>query len=244
MAFDKARVEKLWQKAEAIRQQHLRTNIRYDSALLPPPFIVEQSGMPSIGKTAIVESSDMFLRKFAFRVRVLQEGAQNIRYIPRSTPDYNIRTGIYTLAAVLDEFYMHLHDLVLLDRGLFDTYMWMEYWYRKGKLSKKERDGMQAFFLRHAEKIDLAYLMIADPQIASERSSQKALTLQPGESTSIDSLKLLHEICLESYEALSRRHPQLRLIDTGPMDLVEMKENIFEQTLTAFHEKIPKNGGK
>src|SRR3989344_3657761 len=110
---------------------YLKKDVRHDHSFLPRPFFVEFLGSPSAGKTTAITEMDKFLRRMGFRVLRPQEGAEVIRHIPRTTPLYNIRTGLYALSLLIDESYGHLYDIIIFDRCVFDAYCWMMYWLEK-----------------------------------------------------------------------------------------------------------------
>ena len=118
--------------------QYLRSDLRYDQNIIPRPFFIELTGTPSSGKTTVITELDKFLRRQGFRVYRPQEGAEVIRHIERTTPVYNLRTGIYALTLLLDISVGHLYDVVIFDRSIFDAYVWLMYWNEKGKLTEQQ----------------------------------------------------------------------------------------------------------
>ncbi len=206
---------------------------------------MEFTGSPSAGKTTTITELDKFLRRQGFRVLRPQEGAEVIRHIERNTPLYNIRTGIYALTQLIDFSAGHPYDVVIFDRCIFDAYCWMMYWVEKGKLSSEEKDIIQAFFLSRfwANKIDVAYFMICEPEVAAERELRIALSQKLGETTSPQSIRTLVERYKQTHETLSRDYKQLFLVNTTHMSEEEMVKYIATQTLDILEQKS-RNGGR
>ena len=227
------------QKAQKILS-YLKTHVRYDESFLPRPFFVEITGPPASGKTTTITELDKFFRRQGFRVLRPQEGAEAIRHIERTTPLYNIRTGLYALELLLDISHGHQYDLVIFDRCVFDAYCWMTYWAEKEKLSEGEKSLIQNFFLfwLWADKIDAAYFMICDVEIAMRRELRIALSEKLGETTNPKTVATLRERYLCAYDVLSPQHRQLSLIDTSQMDEKAMVEHVAEKTLEIFEKKI------
>lgn len=225
--------------------KYLKSHIRYDERFLPRPFFIEIIGSPSAGKTTTITELDKFFRRQGFRVWRPQEGAEVIRHIERTTPLYNIRTGIYALTLLIDNSVGHLYDVVIFDRCIFDTYCWMEYWHKKGKLSWAETKLMQFFFLFRLwrNKIDAAYFMVCDPEEAMKREQRIALSQKLGETTNPETVKKLVERYKSAYEVLSPKHKQLYIIDTSNMGEHEMVEMVAAETLRIFEQKV-KEGEK
>lgn len=225
------------QKAQEILR-YLKSDIRYNGHL-PRPFFLEFTGSPSSGKTTTITELDKFLRREGFRVLRPQEGAEVIRHIERTTPLYNIRTGLYALQLLIDISEGHQYDIVIFDRCVFDAYCWMMYWNEKGKLSESEINNIQDFFLSDfwIDKIDIAYFMICDPKIAMERELRIALTQKLGETTNPKTVETLVNRYKKAYDILSPKHKQLNLLDTTKMKEHKMVEMIAEQVLDTLQKK-------
>jgi thymidylate kinase len=221
---------------------YLKAHIRYDNGFLPRPFFVEFTGTPSSGKTTSIVKMYQFFRRLGFRVDKPLEGAEEIQHIPRKTPVYNIRTGLYALTMLLDESHMHNFDIIMFDRGIFDAYVWMMYWREKEKLTGPQEDFYQRFFLSPfwADTVDLAFFMVCQPEEAMRREMQFALTERLGETTNPAAIATLFDRFQRAYDLLHPHHPQLRLVDTTAMSGSEMVDHIGSTILDALERRIPK----
>ncbi len=218
---------------------YLNSKRRYDDKFLPRPFFLEFTGSPSAGKTTTIKELDTFFRKQGFRVLCPQEGAEVVRHISRSTPVYNIRTGLYALTMFLDLSYGHNYDIVIFDRCVFDVYCWMMYWEGKGKLSAAEKELIQSFFLSPLwmDKIDVSYFMISDPKTAMDREMRIALSSKVGETTNPDAIATLVKRYKDAYQTLSPKYPQLHLLDTTALSEHEMVHRIATTILNLLEQK-------
>ncbi len=220
--------------------EYLKAHIRYDNGFMPRPFFVEFTGSPSAGKSTTIVELYKFLRRLGFRVYKPLEGAEEIQHIPRTTPVYNVRTGLYALSILLDESYKHTYDIVLLDRGIFDTYAWMMYWRDKEKITGPQEDLIQRFFLSPfwVDSIDAAYFMVCSPEEAMRRELRIALSERLGETTNPASITKLVDRYRRAYELLHDKHPQLELVDTTAMDESSMVELIGTKLLASLERKV------
>ncbi len=213
-------------------------DIRYGKHIVPPPIMVELFGVPSSGKSTAIREADKTLRKQQFRVKPPSEGAESIRYLTRDTPSYNIATGMYSYDILLEESEGHRYDYVLFDRCLFDAYTWMKYWYRKGKLTDDLLRSIQEYFLYGAARIDLAILVVCDPEIAFKRETRFETTKRMGNYTNPETMELLLKLNMESHKELEKRFPQLKLLDTTNLDEVSMVHAVENMIYTCTEDKI------
>lgn len=220
--------------------EYLKTKIRYDHDFIPRPFLIEFTGSPSSGKTTCITELDKFLRRQGFRVLRPQEGAEVIRHIPRTTPEYNIRTALYALSMVIDYSYGHTYDVVIFDRGLFDSYVWMEYWQEKSKLNESEKALIQSFFLSKIwiQRLDIAYIVTCDAEVAMQREMKIALSSKLGETSNPETMRTLAKRYDDAYAILKPDYNQLQLINTTNLPEDEMVQMIARNTLDILEGKI------
>jgi thymidylate kinase len=235
--------QNLFEEKAQLILAYLKRHVRYDHGFLPRPFFIELTGSPSAGKTTTVTEMDKFMRRQGFRVLRPQEGAEVIRHIERTTPLYNIRTGLYALNLLLDISAGHTYDLVIFDRGIYDAYCWMMYWLEKGLLSEEEKQLIQQFFLSRfwRDKIDAAYFFVCDPEVAMEREMRIALSKKMGETTNPETIRTLVNRYKRAYELLRPEHIQLVLMDTTHMDEQAMVEETAYHALSILEKKTREN---
>jgi len=212
--------------------------IRHGKDILPPPFICEFLGSPSAGKTTIIRTLDKFWRRQRFRCWTPQEGAEAIRYMDRNTPFYNIATGLHAYRILMEISEGHQYDHVLFDRCVFDAYVWLKYRFRKDQLSADTTRMFQEFFLGAADRVDCAFVIICDPEVAIARETKHELTQQMGQHTNHDTIRLLIECNRESYEELKGRFEQLVLVDTTEMDEKTMIQHVAGRVLDRLEKKV------
>ena len=237
--------EILFEKMTKNIRSYLKSDVRYNESFLPRPFMIEFTGSPSAGKTTTIIEMDKFLRRQGFRVLCPQEGAQVVRHIERTSPLYNICTGLYALRILIDESHGHLYDVILFDRCIFDAYCWMMYWEEKG-WSKTDMEMVKSFFLsKHwQDKIDISYFMVCDSDVAMKREERIAATKKLGETTNPETIKKLVSRYKKAYEILKPDNPQLHLLDTTYMKEKEMVKKFSIEILSILDQKAKDNSKK
>lgn len=209
----------------------LLTNNR--DSIVPRPRIIEFTGSPSSGKTTLIKSLDTLLRSVGFRVFTPQEGAEAIRHVDRTTPLYNIRTGLYALSIIIDSICTSTYDIVILDRGAFDVHAWMTYWRGKEKLDDETQEIIQSFFLGEwwIENTDVAYIITCEAAEALRRETEVGIPLGTRSTTTHQGITTLRDRYRQMYDDLSVRYPQLRYIDTTKMDRQSMVRHVTKDLL-------------
>lgn len=217
---------------------YFNRKLRHGKDILPPPFIVEFLGTPSGGKSTLVRELDKFLKRQGFRVWHPQEGAEAVRYLDRTTPFYNIATGLYAYQILMQVSEGHQYDFVLFERCIFDSYTWMKYWQKKGLLKEETAQMLQESFLTGAGRIDGGFILFCNDNVAIARETKNELTAQLGNHTNPDTIKFLLECNRESYEELRVRFPNIFLLDTALLDEKTMVQNAARHILDLLEKKI------
>jgi thymidylate kinase len=216
----------------------LRTDLRHGNDFLKPPFVVEFFGNPDSGKSSAIKSAYTNLRRHSFHIKKPLEGAEEISDdIPRSSPEFNVATGVYAVNLLMHLYHLHKHDMVIFDRGIFDAYGQMVRWNKKGKLSDEEMRMYQQFFTSQffAPRMTLGIAMICDPDVAMARDQRSSRTKILGESTNPDAINSMRDATIQTYEELRGRFP-LALIDTSHMTLEEVADTVNALLLEKFLE--------
>ncbi len=238
MKFDKLDPER---ERFIISETHayLRTDLRHGHDFLKPPFIVEFFGNPDSGKSSAIKSAYTKFRRHGFHIKKPLEGAEEISDdIPRSSPEFNVATGVYVVNHLMHLHHLHKHDIVIFDRGIFDAYGQMLRWNKKGKLSDEHMRMYQDFFTSEffAPRMTLGIAMTCSTDAAMERDARSARTKLLGESTNPDAINSMRDATIETYEKLKGRFP-LVLIDTSNMSLGEVADTVHALLLEKFLEK-------
>ena len=94
MENEKKQVLTEFERRAQLLRSYLKSDLRYDPNILPRPFFLEIDGVTSGGKSTVIRELDKFFRRQDFRLYKPMEGPEAIRHIPRTTPEYNLRTGL------------------------------------------------------------------------------------------------------------------------------------------------------
>lgn len=208
----------------------------------PRPFIIEVTGSPDSGKTTTLTILDTFFRRQGYRVWKPLEGAEAIREIPRTSHRYNIATGIYALAHLLNNLGNGELDLILFDRCVYDAWCWQLYWQKKEDTSEKEAEFLKAFFTHRdwRDNVDVAFFIMCDPRVAIERDQQWSLTKKSGSYTNLETVKKLYNIFKTGYCYFAEKKAPVVLVDTTKLNQKEVANLVLTHTLDAFEQRFGK----
>jgi thymidylate kinase len=146
----------------------------------PDPIIIEFSGSPKAGKTTAIDIVNHFFRRNGFKVWTPSEGASKRTPfdLKRDLVAFNAWSLNYAIAELLLAFNdVHRYDLVILDRGPFDSLAWMGVLKDRGDLSEQEYEIIRAYALHNKwmSKLARIFLLTCDPEISMRREHDSKL---------------------------------------------------------------------
>lgn len=151
-----------------------------------------------------------------FKVWAPTEGAS------KRTP-YNLKSDLvafntwtlnYAISELLVAYHnVEHHDLIILDRGPFDSLAWMGVLKERGDLTSEEYEVHQAYALhpRWSRLMSRLYLFKCEPSVSLQREHESKLTSKHGTAMNNDMLAAL----LKQYEHLKKE------LTEYPLEVVE-----------------------
>lgn len=141
---------------------------------------------------------------------------------------------------VIDAAWDRQIDLFILDRGLYDASLWMEYWLQKGQLTKAKASAYRDFFSdpKWLAKIDICFFIICDPQEAIRRNEEAIPLDEFGETTNPESIKSLVNITRKIYDYWRSKGAPVVLIDTTSKTPKEIASDILDITLEMLERRF------
>ena len=189
---------------EALQKQAQKAIVGYAGAVsllseekrrLARPVIVEFCGTPRSGKTSCIETVEHFFRRLNCRTKAPLEGAQLAPdYLKEDLPSFNTYTLCYAITTLLQEWLsIDKAMLVLLDRGPYDSFAWMDYLVEIGKLNPNERDALKTFvkLSKWSGYVDQVFVMTCSVDKALGREQDSKLIEKDGIALSPKTLEQL-----------------------------------------------------
>lgn len=136
-------------------------DIRDRSTESKRPYIVEFAGSPKSGKTTTLHAIHQFFKRNGLMVRTLQERASVAPLADKGTALFNTWVTCATLNGIIESLEDEKLDVLILDRGLFDGLVWIDWQEKTHRVSKQEAKGFKSFVLtpRWQGLVDLVVVM-------------------------------------------------------------------------------------
>lgn len=199
----------LAERAEAVKKR--RAKLRD-----PRPVVVEFAGSPKAGKTTTIDIVSHFYKRCGFKVWAPTEGASKRTpyQLRRDLVAFNAWSLNYAISELLVAFHnIDRHDLIILDRGPFDSLAWMGVLKKRGDLNEEEFGIIESFALhpKWANLISKVFLFTCKPTISLRRENESKIITRSGTAMN----KTMLSDLLREYEDLQ---PKLSNYPVEPID--------------------------
>ncbi len=197
------------------------------------PLIVEFAGLPKSGKTTVVNSLALFLRRNDIPCIVVKERASVCPINNKQHPDFNLWTSLTTLTNILNYKHSDKYFVIIVDRGIFDALVWLNLLNKIDKLNDSDLEQIEKFFLmkRWMKMIDLVISMKADVKIALDREFKDLLTDKGGRIMNHDFLTKLLEELENSTDKYKNYFKEIITMDTSSTNTIEGVEKVVSKVL-------------
>jgi thymidylate kinase len=189
------------------------------------PVVIEFAGTPRAGKTTAIEGLRERFDRDGRGVLVVEEQAQHCPVPDKRNPDFNRWTYAATMQRIVAARY-ECTDVVLVDRGPFDTLAWNELY-----PSKNRETYAAALRAEVVELVGLVVVMTVSPEKAMERDG-RAARHPAGSIINQWTLRAINRaIDAAVARILPGCGPQLVRIDTTRIDTEAMLDRVTEAVI-------------
>ncbi|MFA5177599.1 MAG: NUDIX domain-containing protein [Candidatus Omnitrophota bacterium] len=139
------------------------------------PIVIEFAGTPKAGKTTTLGQINAFLKRCGFKVEIVVERAGVCPIKDKKHVNFNIWTACTTLSQLLEKTQTPPRpedpQILILDRGIFDSICWLRLMERLQRLRPAERKIVEQFLTipDWRERITGVILMTASPSDSMSR---------------------------------------------------------------------------
>lgn len=211
------------------------------------PIIIEFSGSPKSGKSQAATSLTIFLKRNGFNVRVLTERASVSPVTDKRSPFFNAWTGCSILTGLIPYLSEAVSDVDVLiaDRGIFDTLSWFTWLVDNGSMSEAEKNGMVGFFLtkRFRQSTDLVLAFTASPEASMEREYANLLTRKFGSIMAPNVLQSYVGSVKKAIDEYGPMFKKVNALDTSDLTQNDVAVKVTRIALDAMREELVEKVG-
>jgi predicted NUDIX family phosphoesterase len=189
------------------------------------PVVLEFAGVPKAGKTTTLSQLHAFLKRCGFRVETVIERASLCPIRDKKHSNFNVWTSCATLAQLLEKTQTPPRpddpDVLILDRGLFDSLCWLTMMERLSRLRSDDLSIMEQFLLigEWRKRITSVFVMTASPDDSLDR--EKGYLPVAGSAGSIMNKEVLEQTLATTLEIATRLdgYFPIHIVDTSSPQL-------------------------
>lgn len=207
--------------------------------LAPRAFVVEFAGTPKSGKSTSVEAIRHFFKRHGFSVHVLTERAAQCPIPMKGHLFFNTWCATTMLAELLENVDTET-DIVIADRGLFDSLIWFLTQAKRGELSDEELTNIENFLLmdRWKNLFDLVTVLHASAPRALERENAQRITRRAGSIMNASMLEALSGAVVEAVDRYEDEFKNVIVIDTDDGEVRSVNADLLSQILNYFESFV------
>lgn len=191
------------------------------------PTVIEFSGLPNSGKTTLLQNIAKLCERNNISAIIVQETAELLpKSIPKGSIEQNLWITLETLKKSLELSFMLDVDFVLLDRGFYDQFFWVNMYADKdAEYGKFVKDFMEKFSKRYEVLPDYLYIIDVDVEESIKRR------MATGEPVTFSKQDFLREYKNKFEKFAKGINPKL-YIDTTNLSKDEVANIVFNTIIT------------
>lgn len=238
------RLEKLCElhnkKLELLR---LKSSIEYSE-----PYIIEFTGTPRAGKTSCANNIKDFFKKSGFRVEMLEEPAGQINDRIKNQEELKrmneVEFNNLTLQIACDSLSKAKNsdsDIIIMDRGVLDNYIWYDMFYRQNKISFEDYcKYFNVEILKHSGMIDMLISTYINEKEAIKRDFLNSISLEPRRKVNEEKLIEFNISLITTLTRFENLVGNIRNLDTEEISIVDSSITLADNIITGYEKKLKK----
>ncbi|MCM1053310.1 MAG: ATP-binding protein [Ruminococcus sp.] len=210
------------------KKQEIR-ELKRKNGNLTTPIVVTISGTPRAGKTTCVDNLTEFFRKADFRVSCLSEPA-GIVYAGLKNRDEKKKLLQDRVGFVDKQFEigstdineaLSSSDIIICDRGVLDTYIWINMYYHKGMIDSNQYREFLERIKQSKKYIDCFYGLFTTSKTSMERDYINSLSIEPRTTMNRENIERYNSSLLELLPDYRENCESAKVIDTTNLNRMD-----------------------
>jgi len=211
------------------------------------PIVLEFAGVPKAGKTTTLGQIHAFLKRCGFRVEVVVERASICPIRDKKHFNFNVWTACTTLSQILEKTQSPPRpddpDILILDRGLFDSIVWLTLMERLSRIRAVDLETLSKFLRVDdwRKRISAVFVMTASAEDSLEREKGYLPVVGGGSIMNPEVLKQMLKTTLATARKLKKDF-RIHTVDTSSKALrgepQETAELVADMVLNVIEEQL------
>lgn len=204
--------------------------------IMRKPLIIEFTGPPNSGKTTLIKFLRDLLESMGYHVEIKQEDAELVpACIPKKTWARNMWITQGQLQSLIETKFSNA-DVILIDRGFYDSMFWAEFLRVQNVCSDKDSSSLLKILNEMDKQFDLKpdYLFVIDVSTAVSLKRRYAASNGEPIILSTDSFINLYKEELEKF--YKKVDTPIFRLDTSLLSLIEMQEIVLDEIIGILKE--------
>nr|WP_321482219.1 hypothetical protein [uncultured Cohaesibacter sp.] len=219
----------------------IRSIIKRKNSEEKRPLIIEFCGSPRAGKTSCLSSLEIFFARNDISVKIVSEKAAACPISDKSSPSYNIWNTLQMICEVEEILSQsESSDIILLDRGLFDSLFWSFWHHSAHRMSNEEYQKFNDFITLHGwiRLVQVVFIFKCRPEVSIKREYSKLLTDQQGKIVNIENLSKYLDAIENVRSNFSDRFQRIEEIDTSDLEQNDVSFQVTKQILHSLRHLL------
>ncbi len=227
------------------KKQEIRT-IREVEGKLPKPIVLTISGTPRAGKTTTIDNLFEFLKKADLKTAYLPEPAGMIYQTLKSKEEKQKlladRVGFVLKQYEIGEEYINnnlgSNDIILCDRGILDTFVWMDMYYQLRMIDQSTYHNYLTRLKAINGYLSQFYILYCNSAEAMKRDYLNSLSIEPRTTMNQSNVERYNASLLRVLPIIEAGIDKSKLIDTSNLTTIEpsimIASDLLEQVKTLY----------
>lgn len=195
------------------------------------PLIIEFTGPPNSGKTTLIKFLHDLLESMEYHVEIKQEDAELVpSCIPKKTWARNVWITHGQLQSLIETKFSEA-DIILLDRGFYDSIFWAEFLKVQHVCTFDESTSLLKILDEMDNQFHLKpdYLFVID--VSTDVSLKRRYAASNGEPIVLSTNEFINLYKDELEKFYKKVETPMFRLDTSSLSLIEMQEIVLNEIL-------------
>lgn len=232
-------------KLEKLHFKKLKLSQIKDRSIITEPFVIEFLGTARTGKTTMKNMIYDFFKKAGFKVKIINEFVESDNYKKEFLPRIKDLSIFEANIKIAEEFIRQLEteihsnwDIILIDRWLIDSIIWIDRRTRKKGMTNREyKKYIDYCFPAIKRMLDMAIITYADVNTVLKREYYNSISLETRTFLNKETASEYNFSLNKCREVINKNFPDNYYLDTTKKEINENAIKIANRIINRLSKK-------